>query len=524
MADSYIRVPADSTGKRIRHLEMLDLKVTSVLIDLNTLDEDDVITGLTSGTTAKYKSHSTDEGITYIYVVNPTGDFTDTELLQVNAVTIATVSGTPTLKYSQSGIITDHDNPGQALSISKKGAAYVRFTDGAMNFDAFGGAQFSETIPIKAYTFLYGDDNTDVFWDQEIGAGTVTASAETSQLILSVDSTSGSRAVRTTQQYFPYQPGEGNLYLFSVVCGDAGKSGLIRRWGAYDDDDGLFFQQSGSDICVGKRTSTSGTPIDTIVKQDIFNGEKLDDATLYTYVIDETTYQVYWLDFQWLGSGRVRFGSYAPDGSRITMHSLENINVGVVPYMKRGTLPIRVEIVNETNTSGNSSIGAVCLATARQSSNLVFNGPIFTQHSSGSTIPVSGSDWVPLMTFKPKTTYNGVTNRTQIIPMDFEWYVDGDALEMHAFANANLTGSTYSVTKGAWDIDIDATSFTGGVEKQTLLVPAGVTKREIRDDNFDFAQYLTAQGIAVPITVAVKCIKATGTANVSVLSRWKQVH
>lgn len=519
----FIRVPADSTGKRIRHTRRIELIVSSILVDIDTIEIDTVITGATSGVTAYFKGSSLLEGSTIVTVSSPSGDFTAGELLEISAATAFTLDSYTDV-YIQNQVITDSNDPEHALRIDRNGNAYTRFREGEPIFDAFGNAQGSGLSIIKQYTFLYGDTSPTDYWDYTTGTATVTGSASTSQLILSVDNVSGSLVKRTSQQYFPYSPGEGNQALFTTKFGDSGKSGNIKRFGIYDDDDGIYIEQSGSVLSVNLRNSVAGATAETKVVQSDWNGEQLTNSAIDSYVLDATKYQVYWIDFQWLGAGKVRIGTYSPAGERITIHTIKNANNIVTPYMKRGTLPWRAEIFNESNTSGASDLSLICVAVLRQSDKLALRGTVYEQHSSGSTLPVSGSGWTPLMTYRPKATYNGSTNRTIIIPMNFETFVDGDAIEFHTFLNPTLTGSTYTETKGAWDIDIDATSFTGGSNRNMLYIPAGVNNRDVDDTNLEYAISNTAQGIPLPITIAARCIKPTGTADVSLLTRWREVH
>ena len=518
----FVRVPADSTGKRLRHIRRMDLLMTSTAVDLDTLELDDVITGATSTDTGYFHGYSVTALGTVLYISSPTGDFTAGENITIGATTVGVLTST-TDSYTQAQLIVDADNPDNTLQVSKEGSAFIRFHEGEMNFDSFGGAQVSQRSIIQQYSFLYGDTDPTKFWDRTVGAGVITGSSATSQLILSVDATSGSVASRTTQQYFPYSPGEGNQAYMSVKLGDTGKDGVVRRWGAFDADDGLFFEASGSEMCVVQRSSATGTVTENKVLQSDWNGDNLDDANLDSYVINVSKFQVYWIDYQWLGAGKVRFGVFAPDGERIIMHTFFNANNSVNPYMKRGTLPLRSEIENVAASSGASDMSVICLTMFRQAQLPSFTGRVFHTHSTNN-VAVSSSDWIPLMTIRPKTTYGGVTNRAMVVPMDFEVYVDGDPVDMATFISPNLTGSAFGVEKGAFDIDISATNMNGGTEKDALMFGSGVTLRKIRDADLNNSIGLTAQGVALPITIAAKVMKSSGTANVNLMARWREIH
>ena len=68
------------------------------------------------------------------------------------------------------------------------------------------------------------------------------------------------------------------------------------------------------------RTSTSGSQSETVIKQDDFNGDKLDGKGDSQLTLDLSKNNQYWIDIQWHGAGRVRFGTYL-NGNRIVMHT-----------------------------------------------------------------------------------------------------------------------------------------------------------------------------------------------------------
>ena len=165
----------------------------------------------------------------------------------------------------------------------------------------------------------------------------------------------------------------------TCVCGDSGKTGNDRRWGIYDDNDGMYFELSGTTLSTGVRTSTSGSPVDTIVAQSSWNGDKLDGTGLSGVTIDITKVQLWWIDYQWLGSGHARFGIYGEDGARIVAHTVNNSNVITLPFTQTGTLPLRFQNTNTGGTSGSSELTTMC-------STVIIEGeisPFFSNQSGG---------------------------------------------------------------------------------------------------------------------------------------------
>jgi hypothetical protein len=99
--------------------------------------------------------------------------------------------------------------------------------------------------------------------------------------------------------------------------------------GLFDEEDGVYFELDGLTFSVNIRNSITGLT-NTVIQDDF-------DETL-PYVLDFSKFNLYWMDYQWQGVGRVRFGIYNPDGSRQLLHVIKNANSGPTPYMRRGTL------------------------------------------------------------------------------------------------------------------------------------------------------------------------------------------
>lgn len=133
---------------------------------------------------------------------------------------------------------------------------------------------------------------------------------------------------------------------------------VIKRIGYYDNNNGIFFQQSGSSFGVVLRSNAdTGTVTDTFVSQSSWNLDRLDGTGPSGNILNQTSSQIYFTDMEWLGVGRIRYGIYQ-NGSPVYVHQITNYNTLQSVYMTNPNLPIRYEIIN--SGSAPASLLHIC--------------------------------------------------------------------------------------------------------------------------------------------------------------------
>ncbi len=134
-------------------------------------------------------------------------------------------------------------------------------TFGGVNLDAFGRLRVSEPFTLFDSQNRYAED--DQFSSSTVNGASITFATNESSVNMSVDTTSGSKAVRQTFRRMPYQPGKSMLIL-TTFCMNAPKANLRQRVGYFDENNGIYLEQNGtSNPSFTIRTNTSGTPVDT---------------------------------------------------------------------------------------------------------------------------------------------------------------------------------------------------------------------------------------------------------------------
>jgi len=277
-----------------------------------------------------------------------------------------------------------------------------RLTPSGTATDAFGRIRTSAPLTLFDSQHRYIDNN---LWATSNTAGTTYAFANNQSLInMNVGTGNGQRVIRETKKVFAYQPGKSLLLLNTFVFNEA-KPNLRQRIGYFNDSNGIFLEQSNSDIYFVKRSKTSGVVVDTKVSKTNWNVDKFDGTGAsaqgsvgneHTTGIDLTKTNILWADIEWLGVGDVRMG-FVIDGLMLPGHVFHNDNVNTLPYMTTASLPLRYEITNFGTTSSGSTLKQICssvmseggyeLRGVQQSVSTVVTAP-YTMATAGTYYPI----------------------------------------------------------------------------------------------------------------------------------------
>lgn len=226
--------------------------------------------------------------------------------------------------------------------------------------DAFG--RFRISPPVTIFDSKQLIDSQPLFWDdQQIsGSGTTTQhlSNESTTLLSVAVSMAGTRA-RQTFARFNYQPGKSQMVMMTGVFG-SGTAGINQKIGVFASANGLFFHLSGTTLSVVKRSKASGNIVDTEVPQSEWNIDKLGAGALNPSgeTLDISKAQVFIIDYQWLGTGRVRFG-FSIGGRLVYVHQMNHANIIDTVYMQTPNLPLRYEISND-GTGAATHLRHIC--------------------------------------------------------------------------------------------------------------------------------------------------------------------
>lgn len=385
--------------------------------------------------------------------------------------------------HHQQITITDPIVSDNMQRVDEYGAAYTRGADGSTIFDSFGKTKVSEELILGQYVAEY-DEMPERFSVNITGTAQQIYVPDEKSCRLQVDNLSGDRIVKTSHKYHKYTPGTSHSILMTTVP-NSPVAGVTKNWGYYDDNDGVFFQQTGDGGGVVVRSSITGTPVDTVIPQASFNVDKLDGTGISGITMDHTKANIFFIDIQWLGVGRVRFGMVSPEGNRIVMHVVENANAHNSVYMKTASLPIRHEIFNTAGTGGASELKVLNSVVFTESSNLRFDGGCQSTMNNPNVPTDITEAFTHIMTFKPKLSFKGKENRIASIPINLS-AISTQVTHIQILKNAVLDGNeTYTdvdTTYSPMQVSRDGVYVSGGHKVFCTIVGAGLNKMNLKDD------------------------------------------
>jgi len=329
--------------------------------------------------------------------------------------------------------------------------------------DAFGRLRISSPFTLFDSSHRYQDNG---LWATNVATGgTATFDANEGCVDLATTADSGSLVYRESLRVFPYQPGKSLLFMSTFVA-NARKANLRQRIGYFGADDGIYFELNGTSApAIVRRSSVTGSVVNTAISQSAWNGDKLDGKGASGKTLDPTKAQIFWADFEWLGVGTVRTG-FVIDGEFIVCHSFHHANAITSTYILTACLPCRYEIENTAAAADASTLKQIC-STVISEGGYALVTTRGSKHSSSTPIDTP-TDLPVADTFEPVIGIRLKSTRLDSISI------------LKGLSLLGLTGnSNYqwrltkggTVTGGAWvnvtadsnlEINITGTAVTGG--------------------------------------------------------------
>ena len=348
--------------------------------------------------------------------------------------------------------IMGYDNPEYGMDVDITGSANIRFAEGLPQLDAWGKLRVSGATHLGDYVFGQQEKINDDFSTVGFDGGTIDWSADRKSARIRIDPSPTAPVVfdgaaafagLTSHTYHHYFPGSSHLYMSTTALNNPTQTGSTRRWGMFDADNGFFFMigtggsgaTDNTGFCAVIRSNASAAigdrgAKDLIIPRSTWNGDRLDGTGDSQETIDLSHDNIWWIDVQWHGAGRVRFGTYV-NGQRVVCHSYFHGNRYEYAMTQTTSLPVCFSNKSTAATTQDLYIETWSASVWTETTkDLTKSGKPSTYASSHATVTANISDnWQYLFSLSPKETIDtGIVNRTLYMPTSISAYAfDNDS-------------------------------------------------------------------------------------------------
>lgn len=207
--------------------------------------------------------------------------------------------------------------------------------------------------------------------------------------------------ISQSRNYCIYQPGKSLLFMASGII-DPSNNNYTARIGYFDNiipltnplivRNGVYFEHSGGVCSINVKNNTV-----TKINQSDWNIDKLNGTGLSGLILDFKKTQLFVIDMEWLGVGRVRFGFYVY-GKIQYCHQVTNINILTQPYTNSINLPICYSIHNSLPGGGSSNnFKQICSTVISEGGYAPLGRPFSVSTGSPSAVNIGSNVEEPIL-------------------------------------------------------------------------------------------------------------------------------
>jgi hypothetical protein len=327
--------------------------------------------------------------------------------------------------------------------------------------DAFGRQRVSNPYTLFDSTMRY-DKRPDQWYEVTAGGATTNFLTNASTLELRTTTASGDSALRRTKQNFPYQAGKSLLILQSFV-GAPLSSGLVQEIGFFNDQNGVMVRANGTTIQFVIRSFATGSVVENVISQSSWNIDTF--ASL-----DFSKAQIFAVDLEWLGVGRVRCG-FVVDGEIKYCHEFKHANNINGVYMQTAILPLSYRMANTTAQASGRTLQQICCSILSEGGYEPDGVTYSVSHSLASIPNASGERVTAGIRMASGRTGN------VILPTKIDVACStSDIIVWRLRLNPTVSGVTWIAAnngRGNVEVTTSATTVSGGTIVNTGIVSEG---------------------------------------------------
>ena len=290
--------------------------------------------------------------------------------IQYEGATVAVVNTAPVDLYIPAQNIMGYDNPEYGMNVDPQGSAQVTFAEGEPQLDAWGKLRTSGATKLGDYVFSTAsvlNENFSKVATRGGGGNSYSSTAavtfdDTGKFVDVMVKNPNDLATATSRTYHHYIAGASHLFMGTALFPGAYEvgetptaTGVSRRFGTFDANNGFMFHVGPDGVLyLERRSSNTGSKVDTLIACsdettantlgiDTFNKDLVDGSrgslNASGMKLNLAKNNQYWIDLQWHGAGRARFGTYH-NGRRVVMHEYYHNNRNDLPMNQTASLPV----------------------------------------------------------------------------------------------------------------------------------------------------------------------------------------
>lgn len=277
--------------------------------------------------------------------------------------------------------------------------------------DAFGKLRVSTPNTLLDLRFPGQTDGSLSFRSNALQVSTKTYGSYTATHInskLIINGIGTGYFISQTRNYCVYQPGKSLLVLLSGII-NPNNNTFKSRLGYFENippvlpstqptvSNGLYFECSGNIMSINLKNNVT-----TTIYQSDWNIDKMDGTGSSGLSLDFTKAQLFVIDMEWLGVGRVRFGFYAY-GRIQYCHQITNINIltsSNTPYTNSINLPISYALIGIGSNSNTGEITQICSTVISEGGYNPIGKPFSISSNTTSVLVGAATGELPILAIR----------------------------------------------------------------------------------------------------------------------------
>lgn len=350
-----------------------------------------------------------------------------------------------------------------AMDYSPYGRPVIRIDDETVQHTSRNRRKVSTNEQTFFNAFQYTKDSN--VWDE---ATTGTASSAFNQyqggVILEVGGDAGDEIIRQTYNVIQYVPGRPNEVIFAARL-DPFEPGIRKRFGIFDETNGIYFEKGADDYYVVVRKNTPGGLEEQRVPRAEWNIDPFDGTGPSQQVFRDDRIQMFTIEYEWFGAGVVEF-KILINNNAYPLHRFQTGNIDEIPWSNSPYRPLRFELTNVAGVPGTHTMlqGGSAVSSEGEV------GPLGREVNV--TTPLDGVSVSSANEFRPILSVRLRPDRLNgvVLPLEFQVAsLDNTGVFYQVIRDTNLTGAVWDVglIDSFAEYDYSATAYTGGEPVRT---------------------------------------------------------